>query len=66
MVEIAAEKGMTMTAEEVRGLLREMHGDDEFDDIELDSVALACDPCADGSLVAHPGPFVSLKPIVAR
>ena len=39
MVEIAAEKGMTMTAEEVRGLLREMHGDDEFDDIELDSVA---------------------------
>lgn len=54
MVEIAAEKGMTMTAEEVRGLLREMHGDDEFDDIELDSVALACDPCADGSLVAHP------------
>ncbi len=54
MVEIAAEKGMTMTAEEVRGLLREMHGDDEFDDIELDAVALACDPCADGSLVAHP------------
>ena len=41
MVEIAAEKGMTVTAEEVRGFLRQMDEDDEFDDIELDAVALA-------------------------
>ena len=41
MVGIAAEKGMTVTAEEVRGVLRQMDEDDEFDDIELDAVALA-------------------------
>ena len=40
MVEIAAEKGMTVTSEEVRGFLRQMDDDDEFDDIELDAVAL--------------------------
>ena len=41
MVEIAAEKGMTITEEEVRGFLRQMDEDDEFDDFELDIVALA-------------------------
>ena len=41
MVEIAAEKGMTVTSEEVRGFLRQMDDDDEFDDFELDIVALA-------------------------
>ena len=41
MVEIAAEKGMTVTSEEVRGFLRQMDEDDEFDDFELDAVALA-------------------------
>ena len=41
MVEIAAEKGMTVTAEKVRGFLRQMDDDDEFDDFELDAVALA-------------------------
>ncbi|QNJ21205.1 hypothetical protein SynA1825c_02932 [Synechococcus sp. A18-25c] len=41
MVEIAAEKGMTVTADEVRGFLRQMDDDDEFDDFELDAVALA-------------------------
>ena len=41
MVEIAAEKGMTLTTDEVRGFLREMDEDDEFDDFELDAVALA-------------------------
>ena len=41
MVEIAAEKGMTLTSEEVRGFLRAMDDDDEFDDFELDAVALA-------------------------
>ena len=30
-----------MTSEEVRGSLRQMDDDDEFDDIELDIVALA-------------------------
>ena len=41
MVEIAAEKGMTVTSEKVRGFLRQMDDDDEFDDFELDAVALA-------------------------
>ena len=41
MVEIAAEKGMTVTSDEVRGFLRAMDDDDEFDDFELDAVALA-------------------------
>ena len=41
MVEIAAEKGMTVTSEEVRGFLKQMDEDDEFDDFELDIVALA-------------------------
>ena len=41
MVELAAEKGMTLTTEEVRGFLQKMDDEDEFDDIELDAVALA-------------------------
>ena len=41
MVDIAAQKGVTLTAEEVKGFLREMDDDEEFDDIELDAVALA-------------------------
>ena len=41
MVEIAAEKGMTLTVDEVKGFLKQMDEDDEFDDIELDAVALA-------------------------
>ena len=41
IVEIAAEKGMTVTSDEVRGFLRQMDKDDEFDDFELDIVALA-------------------------
>ena len=40
MVEIAAEKGVTLTAEEVKGFLIQMDEDEEFDDIELDAVAL--------------------------
>ena len=40
MVQIAAEKGVTLTTEEVRGFLREMDDSDEFDDIALDAVAL--------------------------
>ena len=41
MVQLSAEKGMTLTTEEVRGFLRQMDESDEFDDIELDPIALA-------------------------
>ena len=41
MVQLAAEKGMTLTTEEVRGFLRQMDEESEFDDIELDPIALA-------------------------
>ena len=40
MVEIAGEKGLTVSKEEVKGFLREMDDSEEFDDIELDAVAL--------------------------
>jgi len=40
MVEIAAEQGVTLTTDEVRGFLLQMDEEDEFDDIELDAVAL--------------------------
>ena len=40
MVEIAAEQGVTLTTEEVRGFLLKMDEEDEFDDIELDAIAL--------------------------
>ena len=41
MVEIAAEKGVTLTVEEVKSFLKQMDEDEEFDDFELDIVALA-------------------------
>ena len=41
MVDIAAEKGVTLTVDEVKGFLKQMDKDDEFDDIELDAVALS-------------------------
>ena len=41
MVELAAEQGVTLTVDEVKGFLRQMDDDDEFDDFELDAVALA-------------------------
>ena len=40
MVEIAGEKRLTVSSEEVRGFLRAMDDDEEFDDIELDAIAL--------------------------
>ena len=46
MVDIAAEKGMTLTVDEVKGFLQQMDEESEFDDIELDAVALAA--IADG------------------
>ena len=41
MVDIAAEKGVTLTVDEVKGFLKQMDEDSEFDDIELDPIALA-------------------------
>ena len=41
MVELAAEQGVTLTVEQVREFLTQMNEESEFDDIELDAVALA-------------------------
>ena len=41
MVELAAEQGVTLTVEQVRQFLQQMNEDSEFDDIELDAIALA-------------------------
>ena len=41
MVELAAEKGMTLSPKTVRVFLCKMNEESEFDDIELDAVALA-------------------------
>ena len=38
--EIAAAQGVTLTTEEVRGFLLQMDEEEEFDDIELDPIAL--------------------------
>ena len=40
MVDIAAEQGVILTAEEVKGFLQAMDDEEEFDDIELDAIAL--------------------------
>ena len=40
MVDIAAEKGMTLTVDEAKCFLKQMDEEDEFDDIELDPIAL--------------------------
>ena len=41
MVELAAEQEVTLTVDQVREFLRQMNEESEFDDIELDAVALA-------------------------
>ena len=41
MVDLATAQGVTLTTEEVRGFLLAMDEEEEFDDIELDVVALA-------------------------
>ena len=41
MVDIATEKGVTLTVDEVKGFLKQMDEESELDDIELDAVALA-------------------------
>ena len=40
IVEMAAEKGVTLSVEEVQSFLQQMDADDEFDDVALDAVAL--------------------------
>ena len=39
-MELAAEKGVTLTVDEVKGFLMQVDEDEEFDDIELDAIAL--------------------------
>ena len=51
MVEIAAEQGMTITVDEVKAFLRAMDESDEFDDIELDPIALTA--IAGGSILRY-------------
>ena len=41
MVELAAEQGVTLSVDQVREFLQRMDEEEEFDDIELDAVALA-------------------------
>ena len=41
MVEMAAAQGVTLTTDEVQGFLSQMDDDEEFDDVELDAVALS-------------------------
>ena len=41
MVELASDQGVTLTVEQVREFLQQMDEEEEFDDIELDAVALA-------------------------
>ena len=41
MVELAAEQGVTLSVDQVREFLTQMNEESEFDDIELDEVALA-------------------------
>ena len=38
---VSAEQGVTLTVDQVREFLRQMNEESEFDDIELDAVALA-------------------------
>ena len=40
MVELAAEQGVTLTVDQVREFLQQMNEESEFDDIELDPIAL--------------------------
>ena len=53
MVDIAAEQGVTLTVDEVKGFLREMDDEEEFDDIELDAIALTA--IAGGNRGTRPG-----------
>ena len=41
MIAIAADKGVTLSSDEVQSFISEMDDDDEFDDIELTAAALS-------------------------
>jgi len=41
MITIAADKGVTLSSDEVQSFISEMDEDDEFDDIELTAAALS-------------------------
>ena len=41
MVELAGEQGVSLTVDQVREFLSAMDDEEEFDDIELDAIALA-------------------------
>ena len=41
MIGIAADKGVTLSSDEVQSFISEMDEDDEFDDIELTAAALS-------------------------
>ncbi len=41
MISIAAESDVSFTSDEVKTYLRELDGEDEFDDVELNEAALA-------------------------
>ena len=41
MVELAAEKGMTLMVDALKGLFKQMDEEEEFDALELDPIALA-------------------------
>ena len=53
IVEIAVEKGMTLTIDELRSFLRAMQEEEDFDDLELDPIALTA--IAGGQLGAAGG-----------
>ena len=53
VVNLAAEQGVTLTVEQVREFLKQMNEDSEFDDIELDPIALTA--IAGGQLGAAGG-----------
>jgi hypothetical protein len=41
MIEIASEKGVTLSSDEVQSFISETNDDDEFDDIKLTAAALS-------------------------
>ena len=55
MVDIAAEQGVTLTVDEVKGFLREMDDEEEFDDIELDAIPLTAIAGGKGHGGSHGG-----------
>ena len=48
-MDVASDQGVTLTVEEVKDCLKQMEEVDEFDDIELDAVALSAIAGGEGS-----------------